>query len=247
MTEEKLESPKEAEELHDWNLRLLPLMSRMLIGLTVFFFLATAAQLAYLHVEISSAPAGDFQDAMEMLDSAGSAAELSLPAATVATQVSLERNAMERRYHQANVSLMSRVWTRYLGFATGMILAMVGAVFILGRLQTRTSEVGAKAQGTEFNIKSESPGLILATLGVALMIITIITHHEISVDDRAIYAAGWSFTAPASAPKKSAPQEMNKPQQFPGGSSEESAGEQNVPVNPALLNLVNKQEEEDEN
>jgi len=178
---------------------MLPMMSRMILGLTVFFFLSSAAQLAYLHFEITNSPEGDFDAARQMLNSAQITEndQLALPAAAIATLTALERNAMERRYHQANVSLMSRVWTRYLGFVTGMVLAMAGAIFILGRLQTAASTASAKTAGTEFSFKSESPGLILVGLGVVLMITTIITHHEISVDDRAIYANGWSIASPA--------------------------------------------------
>jgi hypothetical protein len=63
-----------------------------------------------------------------------------LMAAVMAILSSLETNIVERRYHQANVSLMSRVWTRYLGFVTGMVLAMVGSIFILGKLREMESQ-----------------------------------------------------------------------------------------------------------
>jgi hypothetical protein len=45
----------------------------------------------------------------------------------------LEADALQRRYHQANANMLARVWTRQLGFITGMLLALVGAAFILGR------------------------------------------------------------------------------------------------------------------
>jgi hypothetical protein len=99
----------------------------------------------------------------------------------------LEAGALDRRYHQANVLLMSRVWARYLGFVTGMILALVGAVFILGKLREESSEISAQGVGGGLSMRSTSPGLVLATLGVALMAMTIVTHFEITTTDSPIY------------------------------------------------------------
>jgi len=202
VTNKIVDTTQEDKSREAWNKRMLPMMSRMILGLTIFFFLSSAAQLAYLHIEISNSPEGDFETSQQMLRSPQITGneQLALPAAAITTLSALERNAMERRYHQANVSLMSRVWTRYLGFVTGMVLAMAGAVFILGRLQTASSTASAKTAGGEFSFKSESPGLVLVGLGVVLMTTTIVTHHEIKVDDRAIYANGWSIASPTQQP-----------------------------------------------
>ena len=82
---------------------------------------------------------------------------------------------------------MSGVWVRYMGFITGMILAMVGAVFILGKLQETASDVGVKFQGNEANIKTTSPGLILCFMGAILMAITVIMQQKHNVIDTALY------------------------------------------------------------
>jgi hypothetical protein len=62
---------------------------------------------------------------------------------------------------------MSRLWTTYLGFVTGMIFALVGAMFVLGKLESDPSELKTKV-GTalDTSFKSASPGLVLAVLGV---------------------------------------------------------------------------------
>jgi hypothetical protein len=191
-----------------WLRRMLPWMIAMVFGLTIFFFAASAIQLSYLHYEIKNAPTSSFDLPDQLLQASagqgdkvmsGGPAER-LPAAVVATLGALERSAMARRYHQANVLLLSRVWTSYLGFVTGMVLAMVGAIFVLGRLEIATSSVDAKVAGNELSFKSSSPGLLMALFGVALMMITIVTHHDISVEDRAIYTQGWALGAPPSRP-----------------------------------------------
>jgi len=175
-------SASAAEDLA-WQLRLLPLMIRMIVGLTVFFFAASLGQLVYLHSVIERVPETHY------------AALADPPAGQPQVAVSpefrmlatLDASLLDRRYHQANVFLMGRLWTSYLGFVTGMILAFVGAVFILGKLRVDASELSASGGGASLGLKSTSPGLLLAGLGVALMITTIVTNHPIQTADSAVF------------------------------------------------------------
>jgi hypothetical protein len=188
----RIESSRGNEDtraMDQWQSRLLPLMIRMLVGLTVFFFLASLIQLVYLHTSIREGPRLDVVDLM-----VGEGGEDGL-AADLRALVILESNALERRYHQANVLLMSRVWRRYLGFVTGMILALVGAAFILGKLREEVSDVELKSTAAALNLKSTSPGLVLTVLGVVLMIATIVTHHEITIADTPVYVRQAAVTA----------------------------------------------------
>jgi len=171
-----------------WQAKLLPLMSKMLIGLTIFFFLISLAQLTYLHWNIRQSPKLDLGKDLSTLGESTPLTfnqEFKLKQFQVLTQLDL--NAMERRHHQANVLLVTRVWTRYMGFVTGMILSIVGAVFILGKLREPVSEVDLQQGGFGATVKSSSPGLILAVLGVSLMIITIVVNHRIDVTDSPTY------------------------------------------------------------
>lgn len=217
------------EERAYWH--LLPWMTKMVMGLTLFFFLASAAQLIYLHFKITAAPETDLEYSLAMMEDAGADGAKLTGAALAALSV-LELGVVERRYHQANVSLLSRVWTRYLGFVTGMVLAMVGAVFILGRLETKAaSQVrlrgpeGTTGHGALAEITSQSPGLVLVSLGVALMITTIVTHHEIQVQDQAVYAKGWSLAGGTSQGKQTLSQKESEPA---------NGGGQGVAPNPGL-------------
>jgi hypothetical protein len=136
----------------------------------------------YLHGKIWDAPRVDVQ-ALRVTSEKGALSD----AARFNALAILEANAVERRYHQANVLLMSRVWARYLGFVTGMILALVGAAFILGKLREEMTSIGVSRAGTSGTLQSSSPGLVLAVLGVVLMAITIVTNQEISTTDSSIY------------------------------------------------------------
>jgi drug/metabolite transporter (DMT)-like permease len=82
---------------------------------------------------------------------------------------------------------MSSIWIKYLGFVTGMILAFIGAVFILGKLQESNSIVSGKMEAAEVSIKSSSLGIILVVLGTSLMSITLVMRHNVNVTDAAIY------------------------------------------------------------
>jgi hypothetical protein len=179
----ELSNPSRQRSDDRWQRRLLPVMVRMVVGLTVFFFIATLAQLYYLHRAIQTAPRMDTSQLIPTPDALGKTGM----SAEFRARVLMEANFLERRYHQANVFLMSRVWVHYLGFVTGMILALVGAVFILGKLQTEASQLGGSAGGNSIDFRSTSPGLVLAVLGVILMGTTIVSHHPIETANASIY------------------------------------------------------------
>jgi hypothetical protein len=178
----------DADERRLWQRRLLPLMSRMVVGLTVFFFVATFVQLLLLQAEIRPRSSIKPSDAILQLTVPENA---SIPdrllIVRLRAQAELEVQLVERRYHQATILLMSRIWTRYLGFITGMILCLVGAAFILGRLQETTSELGVGPRTAPLTLKTASPGLILAALGTALMLVTAVTRERIDVVDAPLY------------------------------------------------------------
>lgn len=124
----------------------------------------------------------------------------------------LEANALQRRYHQAGVLLISRIWTRYLGFVTGTILALVGAAFILGKLRETNSVLGAESALWKVSMTSASPGLILATLGTLLMLATLATNLEMQVNDGPVYLPLSAALATEPAPLPLVPEDqLNKP------------------------------------
>jgi len=170
----------------EWQWQLLPLMSRMVKWLGVFFFIASFAQLAYLHWKISKSPPLDIQGPLSLLSTPADQRNI-VPVARLKAVIVLEANGLEQQYHQANVLLMSRIWTSYLGFVTGMILSLVGASFVLGKLREPTSELTLKTPPSDVSFRSASPGLILAVLGTILMLTTIVTNHRIETTHRAVY------------------------------------------------------------
>jgi hypothetical protein len=72
----------------------------------------------------------------------------------------MESFLVTQRYHQAAAQLMAGLWTRYLGFITGMILALVGASFVLGKLREPAQKIDGKFPMIDFSIRTASPGII---------------------------------------------------------------------------------------
>jgi len=193
-----------------WQQRLLPFMVKMVAGLGIFFFIASSIQLAYLHWDIRRLPPLRFSEAVTSLGPSSAAkSEDRLAIARFRALAELELQAMERRYNNANTLLLARLWNNYLGFVTGMILSLVGAAFILGKLRESETQIGIQSAAAEVTLKSASPGVIMAVLGVALMAITIFVHHQIEVTDRPVYLH--EYSPPAASGEQPAPPLLENP------------------------------------
>jgi hypothetical protein len=104
------------------------------------------------------------------------------------TLARMEEKSLDRRYSQGGLLLASRIFTKYLGFFTGMIMAIVGAVFIIGKLQESSSDIeGAVGDQMKLKIVSSSPGIIFGVLGTVLMLSTILQHAEIELKDQPLF------------------------------------------------------------
>jgi len=180
--------PQPDKELSSWQKKLLPFMTYTISGLTIFFFLASFGQLIFLHLSILKVTEMEpYKLPDVLLPEVHLTSEEILAAGRLQALIILEHRSMERLYHQANVSLMSRVWINYLGFVTGMILALVGATFILGKLREPPFKTNGDFIAGKFSFEGTSPGIFLVIAGIILMVTTIVTHHEIEVTYSPVY------------------------------------------------------------
>ncbi len=171
-----------------WQETMLPAMKATVIGLTIFFFAASLFQLLYLQSRMQSSPPADMKAIFSTFSEKDSPSyQEKLTATKLRANIYFEQNIVARRYQQAGTLLMAGVWVRYMGFITGMILAMVGAIFILGKLQEQRTDLSAKVRDNEVMIRSASPGIILCILGSALMGLTIAIQQQHNVLDAAVY------------------------------------------------------------
>jgi hypothetical protein len=169
-----------------WQNRLLPFMVGALGVLTLFFCAAIAWETYYIQSRMESPPKIDLRKAA-MEEFRTNAPFL------------LEADIIERRYHQASVAAMGRIYLVFLGFATGMVMALVGATFVLGKIREKETAIDGEAHSVKASLRSGSPGVILAVLGTTLMLSTIFSRTEISVTDQAVYL-GHSSVEPKEPP-----------------------------------------------
>lgn len=172
-------------ELARWQHKLLPFMSRFLIVLAIAFFAVSAVDVYQTRMFVRNESSAAIRTKVEELLQAQKDAPALDP--IVKTLLLLEADTLDKRYRQASALLLSRISTRQLAFITGMVLAFIGAVFIIGKLSESTSDVSLGGSGMKAAISSSSPGLILAFFGTALIGIALVMQTHIEVQDRPVY------------------------------------------------------------
>ena len=84
-----------------------------------------------------------------------------------------------RSDRRATALLMSRIWTRQLAFITGVVLAFIGAVFIIGKSSENKTDANLGGPHWQAGISSTSPGLILGFFGTVLMAVALVVQPQV--------------------------------------------------------------------
>jgi hypothetical protein len=166
---------------------MAPLMVGSLIVATVLFSAATIWKLGAVEDDIRRPSPAPMAIAWPSLANQTPDFDRQVQLATLQASYALEREVIDRRYGQATLAFETRLWTRFMGFVTGMILAMVGAAFVLGKLDMDPAELAATAHGASFSLRSASPGVVLAVLGTVLMSLSLAIPVTADTRDGAIY------------------------------------------------------------
>lgn len=178
-------SSREEHSLVDWQKRLLPWLIILPTVLVAVFIVLSTRQVTQINKRLQINQDTTF--VTQLLEQA-EVNEIHLDYIKWITLVKLEQDSFYKRYNQAELLLMSRIFTKYLGFFTGMILAIVGAAFIIGKIKEDSSDLeGSIGEQMRFKIVSSSPGIIFGFLGTILMLSVIWQHKEIEVRDAALY------------------------------------------------------------
>ena len=200
-------------DLKRWQARMGPFMTAAVVFTALFFAIATIWKFGDIEARLMKPPAESAVSAWSTTIAPRDFGE-QMRLETTRASYNLERELVARRYEQGNLAFVSRLWTRFMGFVTGMILALVGAAFVLGKLETDRSELGAAASGMSVTMRSTSPGLVLAVLGTLLMGLSIALPVTVSVTDGAVYFARPILGSDQPPPKTSsaAPSSSDEPQ-----------------------------------
>lgn len=185
--------PESARSVDRWQRSLRPWLVGVVTLALLFFLVATAMQVSALHGQMRRAPTLDFSTIP--LPASTTSPAIELEAYQFRARLELEKHAWAQRYFMAHITMMSRLWTLYAGFVTGMILALVGSAFVLGKLREDVTELSGEvgmgaAKAAKGAIRSSSPGLILVACGTLLMVATMLSHRSIEVKDAALYING---------------------------------------------------------
>jgi len=212
--------PAEADgrrELAQWQRRLLPFMSRFIVSMAAVFFVFSGIHIYQVTRFIQTEDGPDIRKLIHDEIARSTGQPITPAEVTEHSVLLLEADALDRRYHQAGGLLMSRIWSRQLAFITGMVMAFVGAVFILGKLSESTTEASGGAGEWKVAISSASPGIILSFFGTVLLTSSLFVRATLDVSDGPAYINAVHFSsqsstqsAAASGKKDAPPLDLNE-------------------------------------
>lgn len=117
--------------------------------------------------------------------------------------VALEQDVIALRNQRSVALLATRTWMRFLSLLSGTILCVVGAAFVLGRVNAPASSGEVEVLGQiKMAFVSSSPGLVLAFLGTILIALPNLAGQMIEVSDKAAYfvfEGGGAASSPVSS------------------------------------------------
>jgi hypothetical protein len=181
-----VQQPADGDMLR-WQRRMLPFMTRFVVAMAAAFFCFSGVLLYEVTSFIEAERGQDIRLTIQSEIAKPPAATVSSEDVTNDSLLLLEADALNKRYREASALLLSRIWSRQLAFITGMVLAFVGAVFILGKLSESSSHISGGANGWQVGISSASPGIILSFFGTVLLVSALFSKATLDVSDGPAY------------------------------------------------------------
>lgn len=174
-------------ELVRWQRRLLPFMTGFVVAMAAVFFIFSGLHLYQVTAFIETEHGQNIRALIESEIAKPTADKPTSDNVTQHALLLLEADTLDKRYHQASALLMSRIWSRQLAFITGMVMAFLGAVFILGKLSESASQISGGGAEWKVAITSASPGIILSFLGTVLLVSSLYNRASLDITDGPVY------------------------------------------------------------
>jgi hypothetical protein len=169
-----------------WQRKLLPFMTRSIVVMGLLFFISSSAQLYLMYLDLKTVSNVAQRVVPGDGNGGGAKSEESLRWDGL---VALEHETLARRHRVVNAALLHQACVLHLGFLTGMVLCLVGSVFILGRLQESTSSLSGEARELKLALSTASPGIVLVVVGSGLIYVTLSTRIDLNVHSGAVYVS----------------------------------------------------------
>ncbi len=191
------QSAEQQRQIYNWQKKLLPWLIIMPSLLVLLFMYLATHQVNQFNRAIDVKEKPILESVLNTKDSiAMNKLKGNLDYIKWITLATLEQESLDKRYYQGGLLLLSRIFIKYLGFLTGMIIAIVGSVFIIGKLSEDSSKIdGSVGEKIRLSIISSSPGVIFGVLGTILMVSTILQHNDITVQDSPLYLNAYGVTS----------------------------------------------------
>ncbi|HEY0659905.1 MAG TPA: hypothetical protein VGD21_01065 [Lysobacter sp.] len=180
------QSPTTEQADAGWQRKLLPFMTRSIVVMGLLFFLSSSAQLYLMYLDLKTVSNAAQQVVPTDGNGSGAQSEESLRWAGL---LALEHETLVRRHQVVNAALLHQACVLHLGFLTGMVLCLVGSVFILGRLQENASSLSGEAKEFKLALNTASPGIVLVVVGSGLIFVTLSTRIDLNVQSKAVYVS----------------------------------------------------------
>jgi hypothetical protein len=173
--------------LTHWQEQLLPFMRKFVVAMAFVFFGFNVFNLYQIGKFVQDEH--DDHQGLQAAKASVDNATLTEGQRTQSLLIALEREAMDRRYHHRSALLMSRIWTKQLAFMTGMVLAFLGTMLILGKMSESSSRITGGASQWHVGVASSSPGIILSFFGTVLLVTSLLNEIKVTINDQPMFLA----------------------------------------------------------
>ena len=173
--------------------RIIPVVIGIPVLFLILFIIVSMVQLHQINSRIEE---GQSQVVKEMLNRTTPNNSLSESHRMFLTLAVLEEESLSERYRQGHYSLVSRSFKQFLGFFTGIMMVIVGSVFVLLKLREEIDTDVSKGETWKFKLVTNSPGVVFGILGTILISFASGTKDTISVRDSGLYLTREYLVAP---------------------------------------------------
>jgi hypothetical protein len=170
-------------DLQRWQNRLVRFMTGSLVAMGVIFFAATL----WLFADLTERVQYRQSDLIAVMDALPKEAMADRAYREWYVRAVLEKSALEQRFAMQSMVVQGRLWTRVMGFLTGMILCFSGSVFVLGKLREPPIQTSAEGSGLKLSLSTSSPGVFLAFAGTILIGLSLYVPTIVESKDEAVY------------------------------------------------------------
>jgi hypothetical protein len=173
--------------------RIIPVVIIIPVLFLIFFIVVSMNQLHEINLRIEE---GQSKAVKEMLNKAIISETGNEQYNRFIILATLEEESLDERYRQGHYTLVSRSFKQFLGFFTGIIMVIVGSVFILLKLREQVNLDVSQELSLKGSLSTSSPGVAFGIVGAVLISIASLTKDTITIRDSGLYLTREYLVAP---------------------------------------------------